>query len=158
MKKSIIIITVLLLTVISLFTGYFFIYGGKAQFDKFEKTSEDYEAVAQLCLEYYREPPSEDGRKTLGIRDGYLTDYTDGSELKLNDEQNKFLETVKEDFDFLWVTEDNVIFWRDETKYYGLIYSDNPLSDILEMKSDWYKTLDYHRINSHWYEIGFFGI
>ncbi len=158
MKKGIAIFVAVLLAVISVFGIYFYFFGGKARIENFNDVSADYEAVAEMCLEYYKKSPSEEGRKTLSIRDGYLEDYTDGGTLTLTDEQIKSIEVLKENFDFLWVTENTVIFWRDETKYYGMVYSDNPLSVIREMKSDWYKTADYHRINSHWYEIGFFGI
>lgn len=158
MKKSIAAVLAVLLAVISVLAVYFYIYGGKVRFDNFDELSDDYEAVAELCLGYYKEKPSEEGRKTIDICDGYLEDYTDGSTVELDGEQNKALETVKEKIDFLWVSEDSVIFWEDETKYYGLIYSDRPLSVIGEIKSDWNKWVEYHRINSHWYEIGFFGI
>ena len=158
MKKGIIAVLAVLLAVVSAFTGYFYICGGEAQIENFDEASADYEAIAELCLGYYKENPSEEGRKTIDICDGYLEDYTNESTIKLNDEQKKASEAVREKINFLWVTEDSVIFWRDETKYYGLVYSDRPLSVIREMKADWYKGADYHRINSSWYEIGFFGI
>ncbi len=158
MKKGTAIFVAVLLVVVLAFGIYFYVFGGKVQNENFREASSDFEAVAEVCLEYYKGNPSEDGRKTLSVCDGYIEDYTDGSTLTLTGEQIKSFERLKEDFDFLWVTENTVIFWRDETKYYGLIYSDNPLSVIREMKSDWYKAADYHRINSHWYEIGVFGI
>ncbi len=158
MKKGIAIFVAVLLTVITAFGVYFYIFGGKVQNENFGEFSADYEAVAQVCLEYYNESSVKDDRITLFIHDNYLEDYTNGSTLTLTDEQNKALETVKESFGggCLWVTEDTVIFWRDETKYYGLVYSDSPLSAVREMKSDWFSSAEYHRINSNWYEVGVF--
>ncbi len=156
MKKGIAIFVAVLLAVITVFGVYFYIFGGKVQNENFDEVSADYEAIAELCLEYYNESYDKDERITLFIHDNYLD--TDGSTLTLTDEQNKALETVRESFGggCLWVTEDTVIFWRDETKYYGLVYSDNPLTAVRKMKSDWYESVEYHRINSHWYEVGFF--
>ncbi len=160
MKKSIAIFVAVLLAVFTASAGYFYIFGGRVQIEGFDEISGDYEIIADTSLRYFKEISAENERITLLIYDkyNYLEDYTNGSTLTLTDEQNKALKTVKESFGrgCLWVTENTVIFWRDETKYYGLVYSDNPLSAVREMKSDWFSSAEYHRINSNWYEVGVF--
>ncbi len=158
--KSIIITIAIILIVIIFFVSYYFIWGGKPQIKKFDSVSNDYEIIAELSLEYYNKLSSEDEHITLFIYDDYFEDYTNNCKVNLNAEQKDALKSVNEKFGkgCLWVTENSVVFWRDETKYYGLVYSENPLSTIRDMKSEWYNSLEYHRINSNWYEIGVFGI
>lgn len=158
MKKGIAIFVAVSLAVITVFGVYFYIFGGKPQIEGFDEISGDYEIIADASLGYFREVSAENERITLLIYDNYLEDYTVGNTLTLTDEQNKALKTIKKSLGggCLWVTEDTVIFWRDETKYFGLVYSDKPLSAVREMKSDWFSNAEYHRINSNWYEVGVF--
>lgn len=57
------------------------------------------------------------------------------------------------DFDYIWVSSDYVIFWKDEMKTYGILYSDSPNSAIIQLKS-WYYGMEYNKIEKNWYEIG----
>ena len=64
---------------------------------------------------------------------------------------------VGERFDHLWVGEDYVIFWNDETHTYGLLYAAAPRRVIRQIKRDWYETMNSARLDDHWYEIGQLG-
>lgn len=159
MKKIILIIISIILALILSTVTYFYIWGGKPRIKNFDDISRDYETIAKLSLEYYNQSSHKDERITLVTYDDYLKD-SDGNIINLTDEQIEALKTVNQRFDYgcLWVTNNSVIFWRDETKYYGLVYSKNPLLTIWDIKTDWYDSVEYHRINSKWYEIGNFGM
>ena len=62
--------------------------------------------------------------------------------------------TARKKFGFLRVYEDAVFFCRDETGYYGLVYSKHPLKALHKYQDG----KEYHRINSLWYEWGVWGI
>lgn len=163
MKKAIIITIAILLAFIVGFASYFFIWGGKPQVENFDDISGDYETIAKASMKYYNELPNKNDRITILTYDdhmevsNYKNPLEDNVVINLNEEEKSAIKTINKEFNYMWVTEDYVIFWEDETKYYGLVYSENPLSTIWNMKSDWYESMEYHRINSNWYEIGAFG-
>ncbi len=160
MKKGIIIILAILLAFILVVTSYFFVYGGEPEFENFNDVSADYETIANVAMKYYNESTDKDERICLTIKEDCLLDDSlleDNIVINLNKEEKQAIKSVDEAFMCLWVTDEYVIFWEDETKYYGLVYSENPLSTIWDMKSDWYEGIEYHRIDSDWYEIGAFG-
>lgn len=160
MKKGIIIILAILLAFILVVTSYFFVYGGEPEFENFNDVSADYETIANVAMKYYNESTDKDERICLTIKEDCLLDDSlleDNIVINLNKEEKQAIKSVDEAFMCLWVTDEYVIFWEDETKYYGLVYSENPLTTIWAMKSDWYESIDYHRIDSDWYEIGVFG-
>lgn len=163
MKKGIIIILAILLAFIIGVTSYLFIYGGESEIENFDAVSGDYKIIANAAIKYYNELYHQTERGVLVLYDDHMkaSNLTNPLEddviINLNEEEKEAIKTVDEDFMFIWVTEDYVIFWEEELKGYGLIYSENPLSTIWDMKTDWYDGMEYHRINSNWYEIGTFG-
>lgn len=163
MKKAIVITIAILLAFIVGFASYFFIWGGKPQVENFDDISGDYETIAKASMKYYNELPNKNDRITVLTYDdhmevsNYKNPLEDNVVINLNEEEKSAIKTINKEFNYMWVTEDYVIFWEDETKYYGLVYSENPLLTIWNMKSDWYESMEYHRINSNWYEIGAFG-
>ena len=163
MKKGIIITIAILLAFIVGFASYFFIWGGKPEIENFNDVSANYETIANTSMKYYNELPNKDDRITILTYDdhmevsNYKNPLEDNIVINLNEEEKSAIKTIDKEFDYMWVTDEYVIFWEDETKYYGLVYSENPLSTIWDMKTDWYEGVEYHRINSNWYEIGAFG-
>lgn len=165
MKKRIIITIAILLVFIFGVASYFFVCGGNPQIENFDAVSGDYKIIANAAMKYYNALSYKAERRTLILYDGHMevsnsiNPLVDRAVINLNEEEKSAIKTVNEEFSYgyLWVTDDYVIFWEDETKYYGLIYSENPLSTIWDIKSDWYEGMEYHRINSNWYEIGAFG-
>lgn len=57
-------------------------------------------------------------------------------------------------FSYVWVRDDHLIFWEDETKYYGVLWSLNPKKSIREIKEDWYSNMKSRKLTNEWYEIG----
>lgn len=163
MKKRIMIILAILLAFILVVTSYFFVYGGEPEIENFNDVSANYETIANVAMKYYNELTDKDDRITLLTYNDHMkvSNYKNPLEdrvvVNLNEEEKSAIKTIDKEFDYMWVTKDYVIFWKDETKYYGLVYSENPLSTIWDMKSDWYESIEYHRIDSNWYEIGAFG-
>ena len=163
MKKTILIIVSAILVLILSVVAYFYIWGGKPQIDNFADISNDYECIANVALNYYNELSVKDESVLISIREDHLLiwdlETNNKTKIDLNDEQKAALETVKENFNFgsLRVSKDTVFFVRDETGYYGLVYSKHPLAALYKAELP-QNGREYHRINSHWYEWGVWGI
>ena len=163
MKKRIMIILTILLAFILVVTSYFFVYGGEPEIENFNDVSANYETIANAAIKYYNALSYKAERRTLILYNDHMEESNAKNPLEdqviinLTEEEKKAIKSVDEEFSYLWVTNEYVIFWQDETKYYGLVYSEKPLTIIREMKNDWYDAVEYHRINSNWYEIGAFG-
>ena len=155
MKKTILIIVSVVFVLILSTVTYFYIWGGKPQIENFEQVSADYEIVAQLSLNTYSELSPEDEYIIINIYDGNF--QYNNSNLSLTEAQQNAVRTAGENFDYLRVCKDAVFFCEDETGYYGLVYSKHPLAALYkaELPQD---DRGYHRINSHWYEWGVWGI
>ena len=157
------IILAILLAFILVVTSYFFVYGGEPEIENFNDVSANYETIANAAIKYYNALSYKAERRTLILYNDHMEESNAKNPLEdqviinLTEEEKKAIKSVDEEFSYLWVTNEYVIFWQDETKYYGLVYSEKPLTIIREMKNDWYDAVEYHRINSNWYEIGAFG-
>lgn len=156
MKKNILIIISIILVLILSIIAYFYICGGKPYIENFEHVSTDYEIVAQLALVSYNKlKPYDSYPENELIIVNIKKDTLECSNycLALTDEQKKAVLTVGEKFNYLVVYEDAVFFHIDETGYYGLVYSENPLTALYKNELP-QQGRDYHRINTHWYEWG----
>ena len=155
MKKKILIITSIILVLILSGTAYLHIWGGEPEFENFAEVSDDYEIIAELALNTYSESSPEKEYVIIDIYDGTLQ-YND-TQLPLNEEQQMAVQIAGEKFNYLRVSEDAVFFNKDETGYYGLVYSKHPIIALYKAEIP-QRGRDYHRINSRWYEWGTFGI
>lgn len=155
MKKTLLIIVSVVLALIFSVVAYFYIWGGKPYIENFDEISDDYEIVAQLALNTYAELSPEEEYIIIHIYDDNLV-YND-SNLPLTEEQQNAVQIAGKKFGYLRVCKDAVFFWRDETGYYGLVYSKHPLIALYKdgLPQD---RREYHRINSRWYEWGVWGI
>ena len=156
MKKNIlIIISIIGVLFLSTF-AYFYIWGDKPNIETFEHISEDYEIIAQLTLGSYNKLKPYDSYPeneliVVNIKDDTLE--CNNYYLDLTDEQKKAVLTVGENFNYIAVYEEAVFFHVDETGYYGLVYTEHPVTKLYKSKLP-QQGREYHRINSHWYEWG----
>ena len=58
----------------------------------------------------------------------------------------------------MWVTDYYIIFWQDETKMYGVIYTRDYKKSKKEIKSWYGDGIQFRKIKKGWYEVGHFGI
>lgn len=157
MKKAILITALAVLALVVSLVAYFHIWGGEPYIEDFEEVSDDYEIVAQLALNSYNELKPHDSypENEFIIIDIYYDSLKcDDFGLSLTDEEKNAVLTARKKFGFLRVYEDAVFFCRDETGYYGLVYSKHPLKALHKYQDG----KEYHRINSLWYEWGVWGI
>ena len=154
MKKVLKMMAILLAGSLGL-AAYFLVWGGKPSVENFREVSDDYETVAKIALDYYKDRSPGEEYINITIHDGDLK-YRD-EVLQLTESQKKSAEQAGKKFGYLRVCKDAVFFRVDETGYYGLVYSKNPLSALYEADLP-QQGREYHRINSRWYEWGVWGI
>ena len=155
-KKPLCIIVGVLIVLILSGVAYMKIWGGKPEIQNFEDIKSDYTILAELTLDTYNEISPEKEYVIFDVCSDGTLKYEDTS-LTLSDEQQKAVKLVGEEFDYLRVGEDAVFFHEDETGYYGLVYSKQPLIALYQDDIP-QRGRDYHRIDSRWYEWGVFGL
>ena len=105
----------------------------------YEKRISSYEAIAEYALQNHA---SSDGSRVF-IK---LSDITENS--LSND-----IIVAEEKFTYIWIENNSVIFWNDEMKTLGLVYSDNAKSAIKDIEA-WYSDLEKEKVNNNCYLIG----
>ncbi len=157
MKKAIVIVASCFLAFVLSVVTYFYIWGGEPEIQDFEEVADDYQIIAQLALNSYDElkPYDTYPENEFIVIDLYYGNLQhNDSVLPLTEEEKNAALTTEKRFGFLRVCKDAVFFCRDETGYYGLVYSKKPLLALHKLAQD----RQYHRINSQWYEWGVWGI
>lgn len=98
-----------------------------------------YEAIAQYVLDNYA---ATDG-SVVTIELGEITDANLAQSILVAEEK----------FTYAWIENNGVVFWNDETKTLGLLYSENAASTIKDIE-EWYDDLEKEKISNNCYLIG----
>ncbi len=123
----------------------------KSNFNEFDDYKESLNAVAEKAIEYYNNNNDEDKllltlNKYETWADSSLENHIDNiSDISVN---NLYLKNG-----YLWVSSDYVIFWFDDLKTYGILYSKSASTQIKNIK-EWYNNIEYNKLAENWYEIG----
>ncbi|MBQ8605913.1 MAG: hypothetical protein IJ408_04180 [Clostridia bacterium] len=155
LKKLLLIVTLPIIVALLAFATYLFVWGGTPQFSDFDEVCAQYEEVSKIALDFYRENATDEEHLFVYINHDSL-EYEEKL-LPLTDAQKDSVEKAGKRFGYLRVYKDSVVFYEDETHYYGLIYSKTPLISLHKVGLN-KNGREYHRINSRWYEWGCFGI
>lgn len=129
--------------------------------EDFEAVSDEYEKIIAILCDYYdKENFTDDICIDIDNKD-YVISH-EGNMIDIGEDEKQSLKEICETsypghYDFVWVSENDVIFWEDETKAYGIMYTKN-FDESEENIKEWYNEAEFRRINSKWYELGYFGI
>ena len=123
----------------------------KADFDDFSDYEDDFEAVVQFVLASVRQRNSVD-TFTVDIGDGYIKiDEVFQSDETLSPSIKKIRE---KGFTYIEVAQDYIIFWENETGYYGVLWSDKPTEAISSIREDSRPYMKSRKLSKEWYEVG----
>ncbi|OJU08016.1 MAG: hypothetical protein BGN88_01540 [Clostridiales bacterium 43-6] len=118
----------------------------KPRFSDFNKYKSNLQSVVDYSMAYYTENKASD-KDFLAL---WLSDST-----WVGEEIESSAQSIKDaGFDLIWVADQYVIFWNDETKTFGLLYSKTAKNVISTIRNDWYPVMEYVKIEKDWYEIG----
>ncbi len=113
--------------------------------DNFSEYKEDFLKVASEAKDYYADNKADEEWLTLDL---------DKEHEWASEEVAASIEVIYDlGLWYLWVSEDYVVFWEDETKYYGILYAESPKKVIKSMRKD-YVGMEYTKIEDEWYEVG----
>lgn len=128
MKKRKIVISLLILLIIFLLIKTF-LFRETLYIKDFDSVSKDYTLIKDMLFKYYdRENNSEMLVLVIDDKTYELKENDTGKEVNMSEEEKESLKKIcetsyKGHYDFLWVTDYYIIFWQDETKMYGVIYT-----------------------------------
>ena len=161
MKKNILVVFLLLIIAVGFILVNLFYSKETLYIKDFETVSENYSKIRDMLFEYYnKENYSE--MIILDI-DKSAFEIIDGDKkINMNAEEKNSLKKLCESsykghYNFIWVTVNYIIFWEDETKMYGVVYT-NDFKETKEEIRKWYDGVQFRKIEKGWYELGHFGI
>ena len=105
----------------------------------YEQRISSYEEIAIYALENYANP---DGSRVCVL----LSDISDKS-------LSERILIAEEKFTYIWIENNSVIFWDDEMKTEGLVYSENPKRCIKDIQ-EWHNGQESKKISKNLYLIG----
>ena len=126
----------------------------KADFDNFSDYEDDFDAVVQFVLEYVHQRNSVDaftvdiGDDNIKIDDTFQSDEALTSSIKKIREKG---------FTYIEVAQDYMIFWEDETGYYGVLWAEKPTEEINSIREDSRPYMKSRKLSTEWYEVGALG-
>ena len=123
----------------------------KADFDNFSDYEDDFDAVVQFVLEYVHQRNFVDAF-TVDIGDDNIKiDDTFQSDEALSPSIKKIRE---KGFTYIEVAQDYMIFWEDETGYYGVLWAEKPTEEINSIREDSRPYMKSRKLSKEWYEVG----
>ena len=130
--------------------------------DEFSGNRACFEAVTDFARFYYAENYNAlSGHATIEFHGGGLAEIVSYSKFDLEGVPDDVSEAVgiieSIGFEYLWVSDSYVIYWKDDLKTYGLLWSASPMKTIKETET-WYSGMKYHKLENEWYEIGTRGV
>ena len=123
----------------------------KADFDNFSDYEDDFDAVVQFVLEYVHQRNAVDtfivdiGDDYIKIDDAFQSDETLSPSIKRIREKG---------FTYIEVAQDYMIFWEDETGYYGVLWAEKPTEAISSIREDSRPYMKSRKLSKEWYEVG----
>ncbi len=137
------------LIVISMLLSLSACISSNTKFENFADCKDDFETISDFLRSYFLDNACSalvlfDFQEGKILRDGVVV--SDGYLEETETIQNK-------GFSFVWVQEEYMIFWEDETKYYGVLFSENAKIAINSVKG-WYAEMQSKKLDKNWYEIG----
>jgi len=135
---------------------FFCVTVSKVRFENFADCKNDFRAVSDFLRSYYDEN---------GFSDKVVFDFEDSKIIQLGATlMNRTVvcevligETTviqNNGFTFAWVEADSVIFFEDETKHYGVLFSEKARNVISSLDDSWYEGIESKKLDKNWYEIG----
>jgi hypothetical protein len=127
-------------------------------FKDFSEYKDDFATVSTFLRSYYTENAFpgrvrfrfSDSKLILWFTDSALSERkvipVDFLDQHVSDVQSKKLVEG-------WIEENMIIFWEDETKYYGLLYSERPITSLISV-GKWFESMSINKLDRYWYEIG----
>ena len=153
-NRVLLVINVIVVFVPYIYITYCYYFGKDSDAEYYLERMYAYEEVA----DYLQSKESADFKSLVVDGNGDTRLFVNLYDIEVQDESlMRSIKAVEDDFDAAWLENDSVIFWEDERKRNGLLYSDHIFREINILK-EWYKEIEWGRITRKWYRIGYWGL
>lgn len=123
----------------------------KPDFEDFQEYEDDFVAVKNFLVDYNR---SRNDTSLLIVDIGSQFLSVKGTDISDSAIEDSVKAIRDKGFTYIEIDDDYVIFWEDETGYYGVLWSTNPKDCIKQMSKSTCPYLKSRKLTNEWYEIG----
>lgn len=123
----------------------------KPYFENFKEYEEDFVSVKNFIIDYSTSL-NNPTQLIIDISDCYLT--VDGHIISDKNLEKSIKRLSENDFSYIEKCSDYIIFWDDETGYYGVMWSENPKQSINRIIENSRPNMKSKKLTDNWYEIG----
>ncbi len=115
---------------------------------------EDYFVQVKNFLVDYNIARNDNSRLIVNIGSQFLS--INGTDISGSSIEDSVKAIRDKGFTYIEMENDYVVFWEDETGYYGVLWSLNPKKAISQKEEDArpYMNMKSKKLSSEWYEIG----
>ncbi len=125
----------------------------KPEFKDFAAYEEDFSQVRDFIATYNLQ--NGESPHIVDINGEFLT--VDGNEISDSSLSTAVNRLHKKGFAYIEVNSDCLIFWDDETGYYGILWSENPREAIRRIVKESRPNMKRCKLSDEWYEVGALG-
>lgn len=120
-------------------------------FKDFREYEEDFVLVKNVLIDNNFDSNDEEPL-IVDLNSQFLT--INGEEISDSTIEDSVKAIYDKGFTYIEMNDDCIIFWEDETGYYGVLWSQNPKKSISRIVKDTRPGMKSRKLANEWYEIG----
>ena len=120
-------------------------------FDNFQEYEDDFNAVKNFLLDF-NITRNDAAPLIVDLNSQFLT--VAGYEISDSTIEDSVKAIYDKGFSYVEIDEDYMIFWEDETGYYGVLWSSNPQKSIRNIVKTSRPYMKSRKLAKEWYEVG----
>lgn len=141
------------LAIVCAFGGMVSYQWSKPDFKDFQEYKDDFVQVKNFLVDY-NFARNDTSRLRVDIGNQFLS--INGTDISDSSIENSVKAIRDKGFTYIELKDDYIVFWEDETGYYGVLWSSNPQKAVRQQKEAArpYMNMKSKKLSSEWYEIG----
>lgn len=121
------------------------------EFEDFKEYQEDFVSVKDFIIDF-NFTRNDASPLIVDINSQFLT--IAGDEISDSSIEEAVKTIYDKGFTYIEINDDCIIFWEDETGYYGVLWSASPKDAINRIKSESRPQMKSQKLSDEWYEVG----
>ena len=153
MKKRIALLSILVVLSLGIWLGMVVWRINQPTFENFQKYEYDFVLIKNFLIDYSL-ARNDASRLIVDMSNQFLT--VSGEKISDSTIEDSVKTIYEKGFTYIEINHDSIIFWKDETGYYGVLWSSNPQKAISQKVEDArpYMNMKSRKLSNEWYEIG----
>ena len=142
-----------ILAIVCAFVGLVCYRWNKPDFEDFQEYKDDFVRVKNFLVDY-NSVRNDDFLLFVDIGSQFLS--INGTDISGSSIEDSVKAIHDKGFTYIAIKNDYIIFWQDETGYYGILWSSNPQKAVRQQKEAArpYMNMKSKKLSNEWYEIG----